>query len=140
MTPRFLQGGSQRGSGKTRLDDLLWCRTNRDRRARHVEVIRSHQQEAASLSPKTRAKPDRIGTIHQGRSALAQEVIASVKGKLNSEFGIELLDFRFKRINYTEKVRQEIFKRMISAHPRASSSAPKATVKPQKSGVSRNAS
>ena len=31
-----------------------------------------------------------------------------------SEFGIELLDIRFKRINYNESVRQKIYARMIS--------------------------
>ena len=32
-----------------------------------------------------------------------------------------MLDFRFKRINYTEQVRQEIFKRMISERTRVAS-------------------
>ena len=42
-----------------------------------------------------------------------QEIFEQAEGKL-TDFGIELLDIRFKRINYNETVRKEIYARMIS--------------------------
>jgi len=107
----------------TRLDDLL-DGAARTVIAAHdlVEVIRSHQREAAQpIVENSGETQTELEPFTKGRSALAQEVIANVKSKLNSELGIELLDFRFKRINYTEQVRQEIFKRMVSERTRVAS-------------------
>ena len=43
-----------------------------------------------------------LKTFEQGRSALAQQVIDNDGPNKNlPEFGIKLLDFRFKRINYS---------------------------------------
>ncbi len=61
------------------------------------------------------AKAD-IGTllpIEIGRRAIEEDIIRQASAKL-AEFGIELLDVRFKRINYNESVRQKIYQRMIS--------------------------
>ena len=119
----FYKAVRNEDQAKTRLDDLL-DGAARTVIAAHdlVEVIRSHQREASQpVTENTGETQTELEPFTKGRSALAQEVIASVKGKLNSEFGIELLDFRFKRINYTEKVRQEIFKRMISERTRVAS-------------------
>jgi membrane protease subunit HflC len=79
-----------------------------------VEVIRSKQRkvvipEGQSLDEQTELEP-----FSKGRSALAQQVMENAAPNLMEEFGIRLLDFRFKRINYTDKVREEIFKRMIT--------------------------
>ena len=107
----------------TRLDDLL-DGAARTVIAAHdlVEVIRSHQREATQpMVDNSGETQTELEPFTKGRSALAQEVIANVKSKLNSELGIELLDFRFKRINYTEQVRQEIFKRMVSERTRVAS-------------------
>jgi len=55
--------------------------------------------------------------IAVGRAKLGQEVrrAASEKAK---DLGIEILDFRFKRINYQEDVREEVYTRMISERKR----------------------
>ena len=44
---------------------------------------------------------------------LEKEIYDTAKTKL-SEFGIELLDIRFKRINYNEGVQERIYERMVS--------------------------
>lgn len=51
--------------------------------------------------------------IKDGRSKIEFEIVENATPKL-AEFGIELLDVRFKRINYNESVRTEIYGRMIS--------------------------
>ena len=38
--------------------------------------------------------------------------------RITPEFGIELVDVRFKRINYVESVQQKVFERMISERKR----------------------
>jgi membrane protease subunit HflC len=48
-----------------------------------------------------------------GRKLVEQEIFAEAAEKVRV-FGIELLDIRFKRINYNESVRPKIYDRMIS--------------------------
>jgi membrane protease subunit HflC len=49
----------------------------------------------------------------KGRKLVEQEIFAAAAEKVRV-FGIELLDIRFKRINYNESVRPKIYDRMIS--------------------------
>ena len=51
--------------------------------------------------------------IQKGRLLVEQEIFKEAAGKVRV-FGIELLDIRFKRINYNESVRPKIYDRMIS--------------------------
>jgi membrane protease subunit HflC len=51
--------------------------------------------------------------IQKGRQLVEQEIFAAAAEKVRV-FGIELLDIRFKRINYNESVRPKIYDRMIS--------------------------
>jgi membrane protease subunit HflC len=51
--------------------------------------------------------------IQKGRKLVEQEIFAEATEKVRV-FGIELLDIRFKRINYNESVRPKIYDRMIS--------------------------
>jgi membrane protease subunit HflC len=51
--------------------------------------------------------------IHFGRVQLEKDVFTAAAPKLE-EFGIELLDVRFKRINYNPEVLDRIYQRMIS--------------------------
>jgi modulator of FtsH protease HflC len=51
--------------------------------------------------------------IHYGRLQMERNVFDAAAPKL-AEFGIELLDVRFKRINYNPEVLERIYQRMIS--------------------------
>jgi len=51
--------------------------------------------------------------IQKGRQLVEKEIFAAAAEKVQV-FGIELLDIRFKRINYNESVRPKIYDRMIS--------------------------
>jgi membrane protease subunit HflC len=55
--------------------------------------------------------------IQLGRQALTREILASTAPRV-AEFGIELMDFRFKRINYVEQVQNDVFQRMIAERKR----------------------
>jgi membrane protease subunit HflC len=51
--------------------------------------------------------------IQKGRKLVEQEIFIAAAEKVQV-FGIELLDIRFKRINYNDSVRPKIYDRMIS--------------------------
>ena len=51
--------------------------------------------------------------IQKGRKLVEQQIFAEAAQKVRV-FGVELLDIRFKRINYNESVRPKIYDRMIS--------------------------
>ncbi|MDP6795979.1 MAG: protease modulator HflC [Verrucomicrobiota bacterium] len=83
-----------------------------------VEVIRSQQREAVVDETEVLDDESQLKPFMQGRSALAKHVLDNAGPNLKEEFGIELLDFRFKRINYTADVRLKIYERMISERAR----------------------
>ncbi|HCP44412.1 MAG TPA: protease modulator HflC [Deltaproteobacteria bacterium] len=60
---------------------------------------------------------DELSGFVVGRSALAREVLESSSEAVR-DLGIEILDVRFKRINYQEEVRREVYTRMISERKR----------------------
>ncbi|MHC4217593.1 MAG: protease modulator HflC [Planctomycetota bacterium] len=106
-------------SALSRLDDILGSET-RNAIASHklIEVIRS-TKDREPVQPETLTFGGVTGTvgslppIEQGRTRLEAEILENSKGKLES-FGIELLDVRFKRVNYNEAVRLRIYERMVS--------------------------
>ncbi|WP_226941787.1 protease modulator HflC [Pseudooceanicola spongiae] len=106
-------------SAQSRLDDILGSET-RNAVAKHelIEIIRTTKgrtplrdtlltdqelaQDIGSLVP-----------INKGRALVEREIFIAAAEKVRV-FGIELLDIRFKRINYNESVRPKIYDRMIS--------------------------
>jgi membrane protease subunit HflC len=54
-----------------------------------------------------------VPEIDHGRSDLEQEILDNA-ADVTPDFGIELVDVRFKRINYRQEVREKVFDRMIS--------------------------
>ena len=116
--PYFLRLRDER-SAQSRLDDILGSET-RNAVAKHelIEIIRTTKDRVplrdALLSDAER-KLD-IGSlvpIQKGRKLVEAEIFAAAAEKVRV-FGIELLDIRFKRINYNESVRPKIYDRMIS--------------------------
>jgi len=102
-------------SAQSRLEDILGSET-RNAVAKHelIEIIRTSKDRSPEVDPLL-ADVD-ISTllpITKGRQRIEADILDAASGKL-AEFGIELLDIRFKRINYNESVRQKIYARMIS--------------------------
>ena len=106
-------------SAQSRLDDILGSET-RNAVAKHelIEIIRT-TQDRVPLRDALLADPGRelnVGSLvptQKGRKLVEQEIFAEAAAKVRV-FGIELLDIRFKRINYNESVRPKIYDRMIS--------------------------
>lgn len=104
-------------SALSRLDDILGSET-RNAIAKHelIEVIRTTKDRVPTKDSTLADAPGNIGVlypINKGRAKIEEEIFEQASEKL-TDFGIELLDVRFKRINYNQSVRQRIFERMIS--------------------------
>jgi len=96
-------------SAQSRLDDILGSET-RNAVAKHelIEIIRTTKDRKpvrdASLSAEDLATLGSLVPIRKGRSLVETEIFDAAAQKVKV-FGIELLDIRFKRINYNESVR-----------------------------------
>ncbi|MEI6819940.1 MAG: protease modulator HflC [Verrucomicrobiota bacterium] len=104
-------------SALSRLDDIIGSET-RNIIASHdlIEVIRSDKNRKPARDESLSAASASIGQlppIQYGRSALDQQILAAAQPKVSS-WGIELLDVRFKRINYKSGVIEKIYARMAS--------------------------
>jgi membrane protease subunit HflC len=116
---RFFQRLRDERGAQSRLDDILDGET-RNTIAKHnlIEVVRTSNRE---FSVAEDLKDERIDEDFQeitfGRDVLATEVLAAAQGR-TEDLGIEILDFRFKRINYVPEVREEVYARMISERQR----------------------
>ncbi len=116
---KFFQRLRDERGGQSRLDDILDGET-RNTIASHklIEVVRSTNRKFATSGDLA----DQVDTedqlhIEYGRPVLAAEVLLAAQGR-TSDLGIEILDFRFKRLNYVPEVRREVYNRMISERQR----------------------
>ena len=104
-------------SAQSRLDDILGSET-RNAVAKHelIEMIRTTKDRVPERDSALLDAPGNVGMLYPitlGRAKVEREIFAQASEKL-IDFGIELLDVRFKRINYNESVRERIYERMIS--------------------------
>ena len=102
----------------SRLDDILDGET-RNTVARHdlIEVVRSTNREFVVVEEFDEAEATGPRAISSGRSKLATEVLVAATARV-ADLGIEVLDFRFKRITYQADVQRNVYERMISERQR----------------------
>ena len=106
-------------SAQSRLDDILGSET-RNAVAKHelIEIIRTSKdrlplRDSMMTSAQQEVKMRSLVPITKGRMLVEAEIFEAASEKVQV-FGIELLDIRFKRINYNQSVRPKIYDRMIS--------------------------
>ena len=104
-------------SAQSRLDDILGSET-RNAIAKHelIEIVRTTKDREPVVDEVLSDAPGNVGQLYpitKGRALIEEEIYQQAAQKLK-DFGIGLLDIRFKRINYNETVRQRIYERMIS--------------------------
>jgi modulator of FtsH protease HflC len=104
-------------SAQSRLDDILGSET-RNAVAKHelIEIIRTTKDRVPLRDALLTDAERDVGSlvpIQKGRKVVEHEIFTAAAEKVRV-FGIELLDIRFKRINYNESVRPKIYDRMIS--------------------------
>ena len=104
---------NERGA-QSRLDDILDGET-RDYIANHniEEAVRTSNRKPISSGTISEMIGDSLTTITVGREKI-QAMIVESASKQTKDLGIVILDFRFKRINYVEEVREQVYERMKS--------------------------
>jgi len=125
---KFFQRLRDERGAQSRLDDILDGET-RNVIARHdlIEVVRSSSREFAiddedvgglpAVDDMSAGSKGSDFVVLVGRKKLGLEVLEASQAR-TADLGIEILDFRFKRINYVEAVRTEVYNRMISERSR----------------------
>src|SRR3984885_10495241 len=105
-------------SAQSRLEDILGSET-RNSIAKHdlIEIVRTDKNRQPVNDDTLKGGPTgAIGVlppIEVGRQKIEDEIKAAAMQKL-AEFGIAVLDFRIKRVNYNPDVLDRIYQRMIS--------------------------
>lgn len=116
---RFYQAVRDERGGQSRLDDIVDGET-RNAIASYdlLEVVRSTNrpfevvEELAGIGA-----AEAMAEVKVGRSKIAG-IILEKAARITPAFGIELVDVRFKRLNYVESVQQKVYERMISERQR----------------------
>lgn len=103
----------ERGA-QSRLDDILDGET-RDFIANHniEEAVRTSNRTPQSSGQLSELVSDSLVEIHTGRQKI-QAMIQESANERAKDLGITILDVRFKRINYIEDVREQVYQRMQS--------------------------
>jgi membrane protease subunit HflC len=116
---RFFQAVSDERGGQSRLDDIVDGETrNAIASFDLTEVVRSTNRKfQVTEDLEGIGAAEAMAKVNTGRGGIAQ-IILDKAAKITPEFGIELVDVRFKRINYVESVQQKVFERMISERKR----------------------
>ncbi|MFT5257787.1 MAG: membrane protease subunit HflC [Polaribacter sp.] len=102
---------NERGA-QSRIDDILDGDT-RDFIANNdiEETVRTSNRVPESSD--TEIVGDSLAKIYVGRDKIQQMILESAN-KQTADLGIEILDFRFKRINYVQEVQDQVYERMKS--------------------------
>ena len=104
-------------SSQSRLDDILDGET-RNAVASHelLDIVRSTNRKP-EVTEEFMEELDVLEDITVGKDRI-EAMILSRANERTSDLGIRILDFRFKRINYSEDVKKNVFERMISERNR----------------------
>ena len=111
---QYMQAVKTEARAQSLLDDII-DGTVRDMVNKNdlIEIIRSSDWSLATMTnPRNNDAPPKVG--RDGISNLVLEAAA----KVTPQYGIELLDVMFKRVNYIESVRLKVYDRMISERKR----------------------
>ena len=114
---RFLQAVGSEKRAMTLLDDIL-DGTVRDlvNKNNLIEIIRSSDWSPDFMAAVVESR-DMVVPPKVGRDKISQLVLDDAS-KITPQYGIELMDVMFKRVNYIESVRLKVYDRMISERKR----------------------
>lgn len=115
---KFFQRLKDERSAQSRLDDIVDGETRSSvARQNLVEVVRSSNREIQTEALAGDEETAILEQIEVGRESITKEILARASQRA-SDLGIELLDVRFKRLNYVEEVQKDVFDRMIAERKR----------------------
>lgn len=112
----FLQAVNNEARAQSMLDDII-DGTVRDLVNKNdlIEIIRSSDWDPATMQSATSQGEEE--TVSLGRDKITR-MIHEIASKSTLQYGIELVDVMFKRVNYIETVQKKVYDRMISERKR----------------------
>jgi membrane protease subunit HflC len=116
---RFFQAVHDERGAQSRLDDIIDGET-RNAVASYdlIELVRSSNREFQVTEDLAGiGAAEAMARVAKGRAEIAGQILHKA-AEITPQFGIELVDVRFKRINYVDTVQQKVFERMISERKR----------------------
>ncbi|MBN2242657.1 MAG: protease modulator HflC [Acidobacteria bacterium] len=115
---KFFQRLQNEIGAQSRLDDIIDGET-RSSVARHdlVEMVRSTNRDPEAILVGSEEETAILEEIEKGRDGIVREILERASSRVQ-DLGIELIDVRFKRINYVEEVQKDVFARMIAERRR----------------------
>lgn len=117
---KFFIAARDERTAQSRLDTMIGGTTQGEVASQDlVELIRTDKDRKApaALPVVEGSDPISISTlpeIKNGRHVIANNIVKAVAPRLLQDFGIELLDVQFKRLNYSHEVQEKIHGRMSS--------------------------
>ena len=111
---QYMQAVKTEARAQSLLDDII-DGTVRDMVNKNdlIEIIRSSDWSLETMTnPRNNDAPPQVG-----RDGISNLVL-NAAAKVTPQYGIELLDVMFKRVNYIESVRLKVYDRMISERKR----------------------
>ena len=115
----FYQRLTDENRAQSRLDGIIDGAT-RDAVANHdlVELVRTSNRTTTldPTAPESEVETP-LKEILKGRGAITQDILKAAADR-SADLGIEVVDVRFKRIDYNDEVRQDVYQRMIAERNR----------------------
>ncbi|SMD42493.1 membrane protease subunit HflC [Aquiflexum balticum DSM 16537] len=104
-------------SAQSRLDDILDGET-RNAIASHdlLDIVRSTNRDP-EVTEEFMEEIEKLDDISVGR-ALIEKIVLEKANERTADLGVRILDFKFKRMNYVDEVRDRVYDRMISERNR----------------------
>jgi len=113
----FYKAVNNERAAQKKLDDILDAATYNFVTSHHlIEVVRTSNRLMKSEKVTTVGLADKLNEqvqLQLGREKMTRGILEQAAPKI-SGFGIEIVDFRIKRVNYVEEVRKEVYERMIA--------------------------
>lgn len=104
-------------SGKSRLDDILDGETrNAVANNELIDIVRSTNR-TPEVYEEYMEELEVLEDISVGREVI-EAIVLEKANERTEDLGIVILDFRFKRLNYVDEVRERVYDRMISERNR----------------------
>jgi membrane protease subunit HflC len=116
---KYFQSVQNERGAQSRLDDIIDGATrNAVANMDLIEIVRSSNREFEITEELEEFAGEAVqAEITGGRDQLVQDILDN-SSQVTPNFGIELVDVQFKRINYVEEVRAKVYERMISERQR----------------------
>lgn len=112
----FLRLRDERGA-QTRLDDILDGETRNAVASNELlDIVRSSNREP-EVTEDVFEDIEILEEISVGREVIEDIILEKANARV-SDLGIQVLDFRIKRVNYVDEVQENVFERMISERRR----------------------